>query len=296
MLRLILFLDILLLCISYRIPSSYKSWKFHSNPIILHAHIDMNWDPKAAPKLDFNEDYYSVLEATPDIEPIGLKKKYYKLITKYHPDNKRTEQEKELCNKQMMVINNAYKILKEAESRQKYDMQRRIGNYGSNSKVKQSSSNTNSATSASSSTQSTAYANKQQNYNTNNTYNKQYQQQTASSSYNNAYNNNPYSKQEAEEPLESMGDILSELWAEISRDGGKNLFEDLLEFLEEQVGYGCMSSMLTFLIFMRICLSYAMLCIHVYLCTCIHILLYHTIIQHISYSLHIHTYTYTDTG
>ena len=240
MLRVLLLLDILLLCISYRIPSYHKTWKFHSTPIILHAHIDMNWDPKAAPKLDFNEDYYSVLEATPDIEPIGLKKKYYKLITKYHPDNKRTEREKELCNKQMMVINNAYKILKDSELRHMYDMQRRIGNYGSNSKVKQSTSNTNTATStsSSSSTQSTAYTNtKQQNYN-----NKQYQQQASSSSnnaYNNAYNNNPYSKQEAEEPLESMGDILSELWAEISRDGGKNLFEDLLEFLEEQVGYGC---------------------------------------------------------
>ena len=47
---------------------------------------DMNWDPKEAPKLDFNEDLYSVLEVKPDCTPQELKKKYLKLVFMYHPD------------------------------------------------------------------------------------------------------------------------------------------------------------------------------------------------------------------
>ena len=42
----------------------------------------------------------------------------------YHPDNKKSNAEKDLANKQMMAINNAYKILKDEESRQLYDKQR----------------------------------------------------------------------------------------------------------------------------------------------------------------------------
>ena len=42
----------------------------------------------------------------------------------YHPDGKKLQAEKDLANKQMMVINNAYKVLKDEESRQLYDKQR----------------------------------------------------------------------------------------------------------------------------------------------------------------------------
>ena len=39
----------------------------------------MNWDPNSAPKLDFDEDYYSVLETDPKIDAMLLKKAYYVL-------------------------------------------------------------------------------------------------------------------------------------------------------------------------------------------------------------------------
>jgi hypothetical protein len=47
---------------------------------------EMNWDPNEAPKLNFDEDYYSVLEVSPDSTPQEIKKKYLKLVFKYHPD------------------------------------------------------------------------------------------------------------------------------------------------------------------------------------------------------------------
>lgn len=91
-----------------------------------NSDADMNWNPRAAPKLDFNEDFYSVLEVKPDASAQDLKKSYYRLVFDYHPDRKKTEEEKSLCNKQMMVINNAYKVLKEPKTRSEYDMQRRL--------------------------------------------------------------------------------------------------------------------------------------------------------------------------
>ena len=56
-------------------------------------------------KQDYNEDYYSVLEVDPTIDERKLKKLYYKLVIKYHPDNKPNASavEKEQYNKQMMV-------------------------------------------------------------------------------------------------------------------------------------------------------------------------------------------------
>lgn len=56
---------------------------------------------KSYPKLDFNEDYYSVLEVSPTIPASDLKKAYYKMVFKYHPDNKVGEELKSLCNKQV---------------------------------------------------------------------------------------------------------------------------------------------------------------------------------------------------
>ena len=94
------------------------------NLFLKDTNNEMNWDPKAAPKLDFNEDYYSVLEAPPNIDSKELKKQYYKIVFQYHPDGKKTEKEKELSNKQMMVINNAYKILKNDVTRKEYDIKR----------------------------------------------------------------------------------------------------------------------------------------------------------------------------
>lgn len=101
------------------------------------ASDDMTWDPKSGPKLDFNEDYYSVLEVNPSADFKALKKAYYNMVFKYHPDNRKTDSAaiKKLCNQQMMVINGAYRILKEPETRKIYDLQRNKGIYGNKAKI-----------------------------------------------------------------------------------------------------------------------------------------------------------------
>lgn len=71
----------------------------------LNATDLMSWDIKSAPKLDFDEDYYNVLEVDSNIAGKELKKAYYSIVFIYHPDRKSEVAEKELANKQMMVIN-----------------------------------------------------------------------------------------------------------------------------------------------------------------------------------------------
>lgn len=112
---------------------------------------DMNWDPKSAPKLDFKEDYYKVLEVPSSISKEDLKKAYYKVVFEYHPDRKKTKEEKLICNRQMMVINNAYKTLKDESLRKQYDMQRSL--FGNS--YKSSYSSTSSSSSSSSTTKET---------------------------------------------------------------------------------------------------------------------------------------------
>ena len=47
------------------------------------AAVKNQWDPKAGPKLDFNEDYYSILEVDSSVSPKELKKVTSMLL----PDN-----------------------------------------------------------------------------------------------------------------------------------------------------------------------------------------------------------------
>ncbi|RYH28476.1 J domain-containing protein, partial [archaeon] len=100
------------------------------------AESDVEWDPYSAPKLDFDECYYAVLEVDPRGDVQKIKKAYHKLVLKYHPDNKESDTEKALGNKQMMVINNAYKILKDTSTRQEYDTKRSKGLVGGRAGVK----------------------------------------------------------------------------------------------------------------------------------------------------------------
>lgn len=44
------------------------------------ADKSLDWDPRMAPKLDFNEDYYKVLEVDPSCDEKHLKKGYYKMV------------------------------------------------------------------------------------------------------------------------------------------------------------------------------------------------------------------------
>jgi hypothetical protein len=75
------------------------------NRILLFDGLNINSNNEknsVIPKLDFNEDYYSVLEIEPTASSQELKKAYYAIVFTYHPDRKAVETEKELANKQMM--------------------------------------------------------------------------------------------------------------------------------------------------------------------------------------------------
>lgn len=115
---------------------------------------NMHWDPKSAPKLDFNECYYNVLEIPPYSDPTTIKKAFYRLVAIYHPDTKESPEDKELCNKQMMVLNNAYKILKDDELRLTYDAQLRRGLRGANARIRGAASNASSSKTESASSSS----------------------------------------------------------------------------------------------------------------------------------------------
>jgi DnaJ-class molecular chaperone len=80
------------------------------------------------------------------------------MVFKYHPDNKDNEEEKSLCNKQMMVINGAYSILKDPKFREMYDVARQRGLFGQKAGIKISSSSSSKPPSSSSQTSSTRSA------------------------------------------------------------------------------------------------------------------------------------------
>lgn len=88
-------------------PSPRRLW---AGPRARLSPADMDWDPRSAPKLDFDEDLYEVLEVPPETGQRELKQGYYKVVFQHHPDGKRDEKDKLLANRQMMVINAAYKV------------------------------------------------------------------------------------------------------------------------------------------------------------------------------------------
>ena len=72
-------------------------------------------------------------------------------VLSYHPDNIENDGDKELCNRQMMVINGAYRILKNPALRILYDKQRIRGLYGIKSGItERSATGVGSSSSASS--------------------------------------------------------------------------------------------------------------------------------------------------
>jgi curved DNA-binding protein CbpA len=100
-----------------------------------------NYFDETVLKLNYEECYYDVIEVNRNISFEELKKAYYKLVFKYHPDQKQTEAEKELGNKQMMVINGAYRILKDPYTRAQYDLQCEKGFFGAKAGIKGTAKN-----------------------------------------------------------------------------------------------------------------------------------------------------------
>ena len=83
-------------------------------------------DINSAPKLDYKENYYSILECDATVNKKNLKKAFYKMVKKYHPDSfPNDEEKKKLCGFQMMVINKVYETLSDVTLRAEYDKKNR---------------------------------------------------------------------------------------------------------------------------------------------------------------------------
>jgi len=197
-----------------------------------------------APKLDYDEDFYSVLEVDPAIDGKKLKKAYYKLVFKYHPDNKEGGDVKDLCNRQMMVINAAYKVLKNDHLRSQYDIRRSMGQYGARAGVKEGmgkSATTSPSSDTTGSSSRTGSYSRQQN---------QRRRTRDASSYNEQFGDwvnygrgtatgtNDRGGFQPPEETESFADILSDLFNDIALNKGANIANDINEFLEDVLEAG----------------------------------------------------------
>ena len=120
-------------------------------------------------------------------------------------NSKEGEANKQLCNKQMMVINAAYKVLKDPLLRKEYDRKRKWVDTKANSNSDYKRSGTSNQAKRTSGGPENPFK-----QTTNN-----------SNSSNNIY-----------EPVESLTDILADLWKDVSKNKGSELFEDFVKFLE----------------------------------------------------------------
>ena len=68
------------------------------------------------------KDYYEILEVHPKASQEVIKKAYYVLAKKYHPDS--TNLEKNIANEKMQELNEAYGILSNEGKRRRYDASR----------------------------------------------------------------------------------------------------------------------------------------------------------------------------
>lgn len=68
-----------------------------------------------------NTEYYDVLEIQKDSSPNVIKKAYYKLAKKYHPDKITDVSLKDEYTQKFQKINEAYEILSDVEKREQYD-------------------------------------------------------------------------------------------------------------------------------------------------------------------------------
>lgn len=65
-------------------------------------------------------DHYRTLQVARDAEPEVIEKAYRALSLKYHPDVV-PEKSRDAATRKMQRINEAYRVLRDAESRSRYD-------------------------------------------------------------------------------------------------------------------------------------------------------------------------------
>lgn len=65
-------------------------------------------------------DYYEVLEVSPNASDEVLKRAYYALVQKYHPDQYHSNA-KQFATRRAQQINEAYRVLSDPTERRRYD-------------------------------------------------------------------------------------------------------------------------------------------------------------------------------
>lgn len=65
--------------------------------------------------------YYRVLEVLPSASASEIKKAYFRLSLACHPDKATCPQQRSACTRNQQLLNEAYEVLKEPESRKLYD-------------------------------------------------------------------------------------------------------------------------------------------------------------------------------
>ena len=90
------------------------------------------------------EDLYKLLGVTKNADNRDIRKAFKKLALKYHPDKNNEED----AHDKFLKLNRAYEILKDEETRKKYDLYGEDGLEGSNSRPKVRSRYMNSKTDA----------------------------------------------------------------------------------------------------------------------------------------------------
>lgn len=83
-----------------------------------------HWDPQLAPKTNFKECHYAVLEVDPQCSDQELDYAYQAMLVKHHPDPRATLAVRDVSMMQTMVIKHAYRMLKDPETRAEYDEMR----------------------------------------------------------------------------------------------------------------------------------------------------------------------------
>lgn len=72
--------------------------------------------------MNFDKDYYGILEVLPSAEMFLIKAAYKALAQKYHPDkHQKSEQRRAEAEIKMKALNEAYAVLSDANNRKQYD-------------------------------------------------------------------------------------------------------------------------------------------------------------------------------
>lgn len=86
---------------------------------------------KTRPKINWkSDDYYERLGIPKSSTQSEIKKKYYEIVKSYHPDLLKTKEEKEEGQKILEAVNAAYDVLKDENSRRRYDQEKSSPKFG----------------------------------------------------------------------------------------------------------------------------------------------------------------------